>query len=55
MLIEEFDLAIVNALGDFLSNLMWAAALDHVQPGPPVLSLGAGRRSYKESVLELAL
>lgn len=41
MLIEEFNLAIVDALCDFLSDLMRASPLDHVEASPAVLRLCA--------------
>lgn len=55
MLIEELDIAGIKALGDFLADLMRAATLDHVQPGPAVLCFRAGRSSHEEGVLQLPL
>ena len=55
MLIEELDLAIVDALGDLLADLMRAATLDHVETSPAVLRLRAGRSTHEEGVLQLAL
>lgn len=55
MLIEEFDLTIVDALGDLLPDLMRAATLDHVQARPAILRLRARRGTHEEVVLELSL
>ena len=55
MLIEELDLAIVDALGDLLADLMRAATLDHVEFSPAVLRIRAGRGTHEEGVLQLAL
>lgn len=55
MLIKELDVAIVDSLGDLLSDLVRAAALDHVQLRPAVLRLRAGGRAHEQIVLELAL
>lgn len=42
MLVEEFDPALVDALGDGLADLVRAAALYHIQSRPAVLGLGSG-------------
>jgi hypothetical protein len=55
MLIEELDISIVNALCDFLSDLMRTPPLDHIQSRPSVLCLSAGRRSNEQVVLQLSL
>lgn len=55
MLIEELDLAVVDSLGDFLSDLVRAAALNHVQAGPAALGLCAGGGTDKQVVLQLSL
>lgn len=55
MLVEEVDAARVDALGNVLADLVRASAVDHVEGGPSVLSLGTGRGANEERVLELAL
>ena len=55
MLIEEFDVSIVDALGNLLSNLMRRAPFDHVKSRPPILSFGTRRSTDKEVVLQLTL
>lgn len=55
MLVEEVDAPLVDTLGDGLSDLVRAPALNHVEAGPPVLRLGARRRADEERVAELAL
>ena len=55
MLVEELDIAIVDALGNILADLMRTPPLDHVEAGPAVLGLGPRRGAYEEIVLELAL
>lgn len=55
MLIEEFDVAIIDALCNLFSNLMRRPALNHVQSRPSVLRLSARRRANEEIVLELSL
>ena len=55
MLVEEVDAALVDALGDGLADLVRAPPLNHVETGPPVLRLGAGRRADEEAVAQLAL
>ena len=55
MLIEELDLTVVDSLGDFLSNLVRAATLNHVQASPAVLSVGAGGGTDEQVVLQLSL
>lgn len=55
MLVEEVDAPLVDALGDGLADLVRAPPLNHVEAGPPVLRLGAGRRADEERVAELAL
>jgi hypothetical protein len=55
MLIKEFDLTTVDSLGDFLSDLMGTASLNHVQSCPTVLRLGAGRGTDEQIVLQLTL
>lgn len=39
MLIEELDIAVVDTLGNLLSDLMRTSPLDHVEPRPSVLRL----------------
>jgi hypothetical protein len=41
MLVEELDIAIINALCNFLANLMRRPALNHIQACPSVLRLRA--------------
>jgi hypothetical protein len=41
MLVEELDVAIVDAFCNLLANLMRRPALNHVQTSPSVLSLCA--------------
>jgi hypothetical protein len=55
MLVEELDIAIINALCNFLANLMRRPALNHIQACPSVLRLRARWRANKEVVFELAL
>lgn len=55
MLIEELDVAGVDSLGDFLSNLVRAAALNHVQVRPTALGVCAGGGTDKQVVLQLSL
>ena len=55
MLIEEFDVAVVDTLGNILADLMRRAALDHVQAGPPILSLGTGGGADEEIVFQFTL
>jgi hypothetical protein len=55
MLVEELDVAIVDALCNLFTNLMWRPALNHVQACPSVLGLCARRSADKEVVLELTL
>lgn len=55
MLVEELDLAIVDSLGNLLADLVRATALDHVQTGPAVLSVGTGRSTHEQVVLQLSL
>lgn len=55
MLIEELDIAGVDSLGDFLSDLVRATALNHVQAGPAALGLCAGGGTDKQVVLQLSL
>lgn len=55
MLVEEFDVAIVDTFGDFLADLMRSSSFDHVESGPSVLCLCSRRCTHKEVVLELSL
>lgn len=55
MLIKELDIAIVDSLCDLLSDLVRAAALNHVQARPAILRLRTGRGAHEEVILELAL
>jgi hypothetical protein len=55
MLIEELNIAIVDALGNLLADLVRASTLNHVQSRPAVLRLCAGRRADKECIFQLAL
>ena len=55
MLIKELNIAVVDSLCDLLSDLVRAAALNHVQPRPAILRLRTGRGAHEEVVLELAL
>lgn len=55
MLVEELDVAIVDALGDVLADLVRRPALDHVQPRPSVLRLGARAGAHHEREFVLAL
>jgi hypothetical protein len=55
VLVEELDIAIVDAPGNVLADLMGASALDHVEAGPAVLGLGARGGADEEVVFELAL
>jgi hypothetical protein len=55
MLVEELDVAVVDALGDILADLVRASPLNHVVTRPSVLSLCTRRGAYEKVVLELAL
>lgn len=55
MLIKKLDIAIVDALGDVLADLMRRAPLNHVQSRPSVLGLCAGRRADEQRVFLLSL
>lgn len=55
MLIEEFNLTIVDSLGNFLSDLMGTASLNHVQAGPAVLRLRARGGTDEQVILQLSL
>jgi len=55
VLVEELDVAVVDALCDVLADLVRAPPLDHVVARPSVLGLGAGRGADEEVVFELAL
>jgi hypothetical protein len=55
MLVEELDVAIVNAFRNLFTNLMRRPALNHIQARPSVLSLCTRRCANKEVVLELSL
>ena len=55
MFIKELDIAIVNALGNLLADLMRAPPLDHVQPRPSIFSLRSRRRADEEIILEFTL
>ena len=55
VLIKELYVAVVDAFGNFLANLVGTPPLDHVEAGPSILRLGAGRSTDEEVVLELAL
>lgn len=55
MLVEEFDVAVVDTLGNILADLMRRAALDHVQAGPPILSFGTGGGANEEIVFQFTL
>jgi hypothetical protein len=55
VLVEELDVAVVDALGDLLADLVGTAALDHVEAGPAVLGLGAGGGADEQVVFEFTL
>lgn len=55
VLVEEVNPSLVDSLGDGLSDLVRGAAVNHVELGPPVLGLGAGRGTDKERVLGRSL
>ena len=55
VLIEELNLAIIDPLGNFFSDLVRATALNHVQASPSILRLCAGRGTHEEGIFELAL
>lgn len=55
MLVEEFDVAVVDTLGNIFADLMRRAALDHVQAGPPILSFGTGGGANEEIVFQFTL
>jgi hypothetical protein len=51
MLVKELDVAVVDTLGDFLTDLMRRPALDHIEACPSVLSLSARGSTDEEVVL----
>ena len=55
MLVEEIDAPLVNTLSDRLADLVRAPSLNHVERGPPVLSLGAGRGTDEQTISQLPL
>ena len=55
MLVEKVDIAVVDALGDLLADLVRATAFDHVESCPAVLGLSTRRGTDEKVVLELAL
>jgi hypothetical protein len=55
VLVEELDVAVVDALCDILADLMRTSPLDHVVACPSVLSLCARRGADKKVVLQLTL
>ena len=55
MLIKEFDVAIVDASGNLLADLMGTSTFNHVQSCPSVLGFCSGRGTHEKVVLELAL
>lgn len=48
MLVEEFDAATIDTLGDVLADLMGASSVDHVERSPSVLSLRTGRSTTEQ-------
>jgi hypothetical protein len=54
MLVEKLNLAIVDSLGDFFSDLVRTPPFNHVQARPAVFRLCAGRSSHEEVILELS-
>jgi len=55
VLVKEVDLALVDALGNGLANLVRASPLNHVERSPSAFSLGAGRSATEEAVAHFAL
>lgn len=55
MLIKKLNIARINSLCNLLSDLVRASPLNHVESGPAVLGLRAGRGSDEQAVLEFAL
>jgi len=55
MLVEELDVAVVDAFCNLLADLMRRPTLNHVQTSPSVLSLSARRGTDKEIILHLSL
>ena len=55
MLVEEVDAPLIDTLRDRLADLVRAPPLNHVQRSPPVLGLGAGRRTHEQAVSQLTL
>lgn len=55
MLIEEVDLARINALGNLLAHLVRATALNHLQVCPAILGFRTRRSTHEERVLQLSL
>jgi hypothetical protein len=55
MFIKKLDIPSINSLRNLLPNLVRASPLNHVESGPAVLGLGAGRGSDEQGVFEFAL
>lgn len=55
MLIKKLNIARIDSLCNLLSDLVRASPLNHIEPGPAVLGLGAGGGSDEQAVFEFAL
>lgn len=55
MLVEELYVAIIDTLGNLLSDLMRRATLNHIESRPAVLRLSSRRSTDEEIILQLAL
>jgi hypothetical protein len=55
MFVEELDPALIDALGNFLADLVRRPPLDHIKSCPSVFRLGSRRRTDEQRVLQLSL
>lgn len=55
MFVEELDVSVVDALGDFFADLVRAASFDHVVARPSILGFGTRGSAHEEVVFKLAL
>jgi hypothetical protein len=55
MLIEKFDVSVVDTLRNLFPDLMRRSPLDHVQTCPSVLGLGTRRRTDEKVIFQLTL
>lgn len=55
MFVEELNPAFIDALGNFLADLVRRPPLNHIKSGPSVFGFGARRRTNEQRVLQLPL